>query len=150
MHLASLRKRLLKQRRFRQLLGGSILLALIFGMLIVPAESSAPDSTIHDLGDGLWWALQTLTSVGYGDVYPVTDLGRMVGVLMQILGAVMFGSLIALISTSMSRSQEEYYWNRLFERLDHSEKELEALKQHLNYMVTKEVHEDQSDDHGRQ
>ncbi len=138
MHLASVRKRLLKQRRFRQLLGGSILLALIFGILISQIENKVPGSTIHNPSDGLWWALQTLTSASYGDVYPVTEVGRIVGVIMQLLGAVMFGSLIALISTSMSRSQEEYYWNRLFERLNTTEEELDAIKKHLTFLVEKD------------
>lgn len=138
MHLATIRKRLLKQRRFRQLLGGSILLALIFGILIVPVERVEPHSTIKTTSDGLWWSLQTLTTVGYGDVVPATDVGRIIGVFMQVLGAVMFGSLIALISTSMSRTQEEYYWNRLFERLNQTEQELETMKKHMTFLVEKD------------
>jgi voltage-gated potassium channel len=150
MQLASVRKRLLKQRRFRQLLGGSILLALIFGFLIVPVEKSDPQSTIQTTSDGLWWSLQTLTTVGYGDVVPATDMGRIIGLFMQVLGAVMFGSLIALISTSMSRSQEEYYWNRLFDRLNHTEQELDDIKKHLTFLVTKDTQPKTSDSQAEQ
>lgn len=135
----SLRTRLLKQRRFRQLLIGSVLLSLFLGFVIVPIESSVPGASIHTTSDGLWWSIQTLTTVGYGDVTPVTDLGRILGVFMQVLGAVMFGTLIALISSSMSRTQEEFYWERLFERLDRIEHRVEEVEKRSGYLISHEL-----------
>lgn len=88
---------------------GSIFLAIAFGLMIVPIELRSDNATIKDTSDGLWWSIQTLTTVGYGDVAPVTEWGRVIGVIMQLVGAVMFGALIALISTSMSRGQEEFF-----------------------------------------
>jgi len=41
---------------------------------------------IHSLGEGLWWAVQTVTTVGYGDVVPTSTLGRIVGVAVMITG----------------------------------------------------------------
>ena len=41
---------------------------------------------IHSLGEGLWWAVQTVTTVGYGDVVPTSALGRIVGVAVMITG----------------------------------------------------------------
>jgi voltage-gated potassium channel len=41
---------------------------------------------IHSLGEGLWWAVQTVTTVGYGDVVPTSPLGRIVGVAVMITG----------------------------------------------------------------
>jgi len=41
---------------------------------------------IHSLGEGLWWAVQTVTTVGYGDVVPTSPLGRIVGVVVMITG----------------------------------------------------------------
>lgn len=138
MNFQSFRHRLLKQRKFRQLLAGSILLAVIFGIVIVPIEQANPRSPVQNYSDGLWWSIQTLTTVGYGDIVPITDLGRIVGVLMQIVGAVMFGSLIAIISTSMSRRQEEFYWDRLFERIDQIDKKINELERRTSYMIRDE------------
>lgn len=139
MHLTHLRKKLLKQRRFRQLVVGSICLSIAFGLMIVPIEMRSEHATIKDTSDGLWWSIQTLTTVGYGDITPVTELGRVIGVLMQLVGAVMFGALIALISTSMSRGQEELFWTRLFERLDRLEEKMTKLEKTNRYLVKEET-----------
>jgi tetrahydromethanopterin S-methyltransferase subunit B len=54
---------------------------------------------------------------------------------MQLVGAIMFGALIALISTSMSRGQEEFFWVRLFERLDRMEEKIDKLEKTNRYLV---------------
>jgi voltage-gated potassium channel len=131
-------KKLLKQRRFRQILTACTLFAVAFGILIVPIERHDPNSSIHNVSDGLWWSIQTLTTVGYGDVAPVTGAGRLLGAMMQLIGAVMFGSLIALISTSMSRNQEEFYWVRLFERLGRMEEKVTKLEKQISFLVKDE------------
>lgn len=125
----------MKQRRFRQLLVSSIILSILLGLLIVPIEARSQRRNINDVSDGLWWSIQTLTTVGYGDVTPVTEWGRFLGVIMQLVGAVMFGSVIALISTSMSRNQEEFYWNRLFERLNRMEESITKLEKESSFLV---------------
>lgn len=135
MNFQSFRHRLLKQRKFRQLLIACSVLSIFFGLIIVPIERDAGNLTMLSPIDGLWWSIQTLTTVGYGDVVPVTAIGRMIGAVMQLIGAVMFGSLIAIISTSMSRRQEEFYWNRLFERLDALESKTNEVEKHTGYLV---------------
>lgn len=140
MSFQSFRSRLLKQRRFRQLLFGSVMFSIGIGILIVPIEQQVGYSSIVNYSDGFWWTIQTLTTVGYGDVVPVTPLGRFLGVIMQIVGTVMFGSLIALISSSMSRRQEEFYWSRLFERLDRLEKTTEEIEKRTNFLIKDTAH----------
>lgn len=136
MQFLSIKKRLLlKQRTFKFLAICAATLALFLGIVIVPIERNTPGSTINGLGDGLWWAVQTLTTVGYGDEVPVTVLGRILGATMAILGTVMFGAMIAMISSSMSRSQEEFYWSRLFERLDRMEEQIDELQKKNNFLL---------------
>lgn len=129
----SVRKRLFQQRRFRYLLFVLLIISVIIGVLIVPVERSL--GNITSLSDGAWWAVTTVTTVGYGDLVPVTPLGRIMGSILQVLGAMIFGIMIAMISIYLNRSQEEFYWNRLFERLDRIEKELDELKRRTGYMV---------------
>lgn len=133
MHLPSIRQRLLKQRKFRQLLVSLAIVSVALGVLIVSVEKEV--GNIKTVPEGLWWATTTITAVGYGDYVPVTGPGRVIGVTLEVVGVVMFGLLIAIISTSMNRSQEEYYWKKLFKRLDHVESELETLKKHTDFVV---------------
>jgi hypothetical protein len=133
MKIEKVRHRLLKQRRFRQVLLAITIVSVILGIWIVPIEREV--GNIKTTSDGLWWAASTGTAVGYGDHYPVTDPGRVIGVALAIMGAVMLGLLIAIIGTSMNRSQEEFYWNRLFERITDLESELQTLRKQTGFIV---------------
>jgi voltage-gated potassium channel len=57
-------------------------LTIVAGVLI---RLSDPEH-IHSIGEGLWWAVQTVTTVGYGDVVPTSELGRGVGVVVMMTG----------------------------------------------------------------
>ncbi|ROP64858.1 potassium channel family protein [Curtobacterium sp. ZW137] len=61
------------------------------------AERGAPGATITDLGTALWWASVTIATVGYGDTYPVTVLGRLLAVVLMAGGVVIVGTATALI-----------------------------------------------------
>ncbi|GAA1059602.1 potassium channel family protein [Agromyces bracchium] len=61
------------------------------------AERDAPGATITNFGDALWWAVVTLTTVGYGDTYPVTTLGRTWAVFLMIGGIAIVGVASATI-----------------------------------------------------
>lgn len=135
----SLRHRLLRQRRFRQMLFACVMLSVLIALVIVPVENQRSDSSIRSFSDGLWWAVQTATTVGYGDVTPITEVGRVLGIIMQILGTIMFGSIVAMISTNMSRGQEEMYWTRLFDRLDTLTEQVERVEHEARYLVRSEV-----------
>ncbi|SFH31773.1 ion transporter [Modicisalibacter xianhensis] len=76
------------------------MLLVAFGaitMLIV--ESPNPESPINTAEEALWWAIVTVTTVGYGDYYPITTQGRIVAVLLMIGGVGLFGSFAAYVSS---------------------------------------------------
>ena len=87
-------------RVWRRLKGYSLLwiailslgLILIGGLLFSVVEQ-------RSLGDGMWWAVVTMTTVGYGDVYPETPFGKTVGVVLMVLGIGVLGGFIAELSS---------------------------------------------------
>jgi len=76
-----------------------IILLLEFGsMAMVWAEENAPNANITTGGDAIWWAYVTITTVGYGDQYPVTSWGRFIGVLVLTGGVALFGTLTGYLA----------------------------------------------------
>ena len=66
-------------------------------VIIVQVESTNPDSNIRTGADALWWALVTITTVGYGDKYPVTLIGRTTAVFVMFAGVGIIGSLASIL-----------------------------------------------------
>ena len=76
-------------------------------ILMVVAEENAPGSNIKSGGDALWWALVSVTTVGYGDRYPVTVPGRFVGALTLIVGIGLFSTITGFIATKLARTSSD-------------------------------------------
>ncbi len=83
-------------------------LLLAFGAItILLVESPNPDSPIDTAEEALWWAIVTVTTVGYGDYYPITTPGRVVAVMLMVCGVGLFGSFAAYISSLFIADQSE-------------------------------------------
>lgn len=76
----------------------SIFIAYISAVQITITERAVEGSNIKNFGDGLWWAITTVTTVGYGDRYPTTTEGRFLAVLLMIMGI----SLVGVITASVA------------------------------------------------
>ena len=68
-------------------------------------EKNAPDSTITNMGDAFWWAMVTVTTVGYGDVYPVTMEGKMIATVVMVIGIAILGILISTLGAQLIESR---------------------------------------------
>jgi len=68
-------------------------------LLIVQFESAAPGGNIKTGGDGIWWAIVTITTVGYGDYYPVTLGGRMTATYVMAAGVGIIGALASILAS---------------------------------------------------
>jgi voltage-gated potassium channel len=62
------------------------------------AKRNSPGANITTFGDGLWWAATTVTTVGYGDRYPVTTEGRFVAIALKVVGIAVVGSVTCCVS----------------------------------------------------
>jgi len=75
------------------------ILVLEFGSLAMLAvESAARDANITTAGDAVWYTLVTMSTVGYGDTYPTTDLGRLIGAFIIVVGVGVFGTLTGFLA----------------------------------------------------
>jgi voltage-gated potassium channel len=81
-------------------MAGTAAMGAVLGSLaVLDAEQDAPRSNITDYGDALWWAAETVTTVGYGDFYPVTPQGRIVAVVLMVVGIGLVGTVTAAVAS---------------------------------------------------
>jgi voltage-gated potassium channel len=87
----------------------SILLAYIAAVQITITERGVEGSNIKSFGDGLWWAVTTVTTVGYGDRFPTTSTGRVLAVCLMLVGISLMGVITASVAAwfvKMSQGDE--------------------------------------------
>jgi voltage-gated potassium channel len=87
-------------------------------------EQRSPESTIHNYGDALWWAVVTVTTVGYGDKYPVSAGGRGVAVVLMLVGIGLIGVLTATVASYFVEQSQDKETAALNQRLDRIEEML--------------------------
>lgn len=75
-------------------------------MLVLEFESRSPDGNIKTGGDAIWWGLVTITTVGYGDFYPVTLMGRLTGVFVMFAGIGIIGALASILASLLVSPDE--------------------------------------------
>jgi voltage-gated potassium channel len=76
----------------------SIFVAYISAVQITITERAVEGSNIKNFGDGIWWAITTVTTVGYGDRYPTTLEGRFIAVALMIMGISLMGVITASVA----------------------------------------------------
>ncbi|MEU9607793.1 potassium channel family protein [Streptomyces sp. NPDC048057] len=77
----------------------AVLLGFAGALTVYAEERGAPGATIKTFGDSIWWACSTLTTVGYGDVTPVTFKGRAIAVFMMAGGLALLGAVTGSFSS---------------------------------------------------
>ena len=81
----------------------TVLLALLVlvssSLAVLQFESRSPDANITTGGDALWWSAVTITTVGYGDFFPVTTLGRIAGLFVMLAGVGIIGALASILAS---------------------------------------------------
>ena len=126
-NLIGLLETLFNSRRLRTILAALIFFIFLFGYLFYVSE---PD--VRDLSDGIWWALVTITTVGYGDITPVTTLGRVVASSLMLLGLGLIATITAIVSAKFIQNFVDHHTNDdVLEKLDEMQLELDDIKKKL-------------------
>lgn len=86
--------------------GSCLLIVLVSAILMYGVENAAQPSKFANIADALWWAVCTLTTVGYGDVYPITALGKLMAAVISIMGVGIVAIPTGIISAGFMEVME--------------------------------------------
>lgn len=104
-HLWSRWRDFFRQSGFHIILGATTGMVFLCASLVFYFERTTGGS-IETLGDGLWWAVVTVTTVGYGDLYPKTVAGRIVAAALMLVGAGLFAVFTARVAAFFVQAEE--------------------------------------------
>jgi voltage-gated potassium channel len=116
---------ILRHRSLFRVLLAALGLLFLGAWLVMLFESHAPGSNIHGYKDALWWGVVTVTTVGYGDRFPVTDGGRLVAVVLMMVGIGLIGVLTATVASFFMQ-----------EHTDANKEQLQAAHKDLGQQLT--------------
>ncbi|WP_217530524.1 ion channel [Vibrio cholerae] len=123
-------KSVLRQKTFSFIGLTSLSTVLLSAAFVYLVEKGTP-SPINSYADALWWAMSTITTVGYGDMYPVTGFGRGVAVFLMLTGITLFGLLTASVASFFveddTAKQDHLSLNLLIEKNQQLETQLNQL-----------------------
>ena len=123
----SLLLRVFNNKRLRTVLSLILFFIVIFGFIFFITE---PD--VKSFSDGLWWALVTITTVGYGDITPMTSIGRLVASALMFLGLGLIASLTAVISVKFIQSFVDHHTNDdVLEKLEEMQEDIDEIKRKI-------------------
>jgi len=118
-------KRVLKEKKEELVLIVFVvlLLLIIFSSLMYFIEKEAQPEAFSSIPAAMWWGIITLTTVGYGDVYPITPLGKILGALIAFLGIGMFALPAGIFGSGLVEAiqKKEKGDGKLIEELDTNE-----------------------------
>lgn len=125
------------------------IIIIVGAISIYLIESTNENAKIKTVLDAVWWTAATVTTVGYGDIVPITDLGRIVGIAYMFVGIAILGLFVSTVGASLIKSRlfhgkEDQTEKNLhiiigklteLERLEKSDKEaIDSMKKDLAFM----------------
>lgn len=108
---------------FPYLAGATIVLATVTGIFVRLVDKK----DFHSVGEGIWWAIVTLATVGYGDIVPTTPWGRVIGSIVIVFGVTFLAFLTATVTSLFVSSDQQQAARREREERAESDEELRAL-----------------------
>jgi len=109
---------------------------VVFGSIaILQSERGVEGSNIQNASDALWWSFVTITTVGYGDFYPVTTLGKVVAVLLMTAGVGLFGTFTAYVASMFfeeAEREEKEREKQILQELQKISEKIELLESKIS------------------
>jgi voltage-gated potassium channel len=121
-------RKLFMRRGLHYIMISAVVIIATAGASITILERDVDGGTIRSFPDGLWWAVTTVTTVGYGDTYPKTAMGRGLGVALMLIGVGLFGVITANLSAFFIEDGDDHVARQLEEMSDRLSR-MEALLQ---------------------
>jgi voltage-gated potassium channel len=125
--LAMRRARAVLQHRQFHFVALLAVVAVVLGGLAIYTVEGSPTGHIQSVGDGIWWAIVTATTVGYGDISPSTTEGRIIAVVLMLLGIGVIGAFTATVASFFVAQEEGSELAEIAARLERVEAKLDAL-----------------------
>ncbi len=117
---------------------------VIGSFVMFSVESQHPDSQINSMLDAVWWTVATVTTVGYGDIVPVTDTGKIVAIFCMFFGIGVLAIFLSVLGTQFYKRRFETeereftgYQKLVLQRIDDLEKNQEKLQKDLRDLIEK-------------
>lgn len=107
------------------------LLGFVAALAVLDAERDAPGSSITSFGDAVWWSITTMTTVGYGDTYPVTATGRLVAIGLMLGGVALLGTVTATIASWLLESVTQEFQEAADEDEDERAEDMAELREEI-------------------
>ena len=99
-------RHLFRARNFPYAIAVIVLAVLVCGSLEYHFENAAKGANVLSPADGIWWAVVTLSTVGYGDKYPITDGGRIIATVLMVISLAFTGVISAVFTSIILRKDE--------------------------------------------
>jgi len=117
---------------------------VVGSFVIFSVESQHPDSQINSMLDAIWWTVSTVTTVGYGDIVPVTDTGKIVAIFFMFFGIGVLAIFLSVLGTMFYKRRFEkeekeisHAQRLILDRMDDLEKNQEKLQKDLKELIEK-------------
>jgi voltage-gated potassium channel len=112
------------------------LLMIISSIIMYNLESQVQPEVFKNAFSGFWWTLNTITTVGYGDIYPITIAGKILSGVISLLGIALVAVPTGIISAGFIESSDE---NRGYTKMENIKNELLILKELLDKEIITEI-----------
>ena len=115
---------------------------IVGSFVIFSVESQHPDSQINSMLDAVWWTVATVTTVGYGDIVPVTDIGKIVAIFFMFFGIGVLAIFLSVLGTQFYKRKFEkeekeisHAQKLILDRMNDLEKNQKELQKDLKDLV---------------
>ena len=105
------------------------LIIFIFGTLVTHIERNVSFANIESYEDGIWWAFISVTTIGYGDHFPITSTGRLLGAILIGFGLGFFSVITAHLASLFVEADEREEYKQIHNHIKRLEKKIDKLSE---------------------